>query len=869
MRKSVLALIGWIFLVIFPALASSQDLVVTKRGEIFKCTLKKETAERIHYSFLYLDRTFHASINPNEVAYAGEDFITFASERAKQSRMQDLIITKKGEVMKCHIMDYKGNIIEYAFYLGNNQLDNEIERTRIAFMKGNYLDSSYLETESETYYRTYFAGEIQAVADSLRNARELARLESDLIRRVDGRDLICAFEKADARKVSYAYHLEDVRMNGTLPREEVNYIIRNHRGEHPEKILITPVFDPDEAKLIITDRGKVMEVNILEDLPDEIEYLLEGEIESGFIKKNDLAYYGRNFINDITPTEEMVESSYRDLLYTQDGEVMQCKIGKVTDSHVEFTFKLGNRIIPNEIERDRLIYFGPNFFEDLESEELLAETPGTVREINQEQIAAEADAPEIKSEEFVETKTEKEPEETPTARKVTDTQAPVLTILEPALSDPDQFEKVPDETARITVRGRLSDESDIRDLKINSNEVSLDGNSEFQVIVELQTGNNSILFQALDSHENEMIEVYNIERCLPVVASVERAAADETPPVIRLENPAELVLSVPNTTKKMKVFGRAEDESGVFEVLINGRDAALSSTGEFSLEIPLRVGKNEIEIKAGDLSFNYATASVTISREDVEVTDRAESPEIMDAGAAYYGLLIGVSNYQDPSIPNLDNQTINDASALYNVLVNDYMFDKENVFLLLDPKRADILRTFDNLSKQITENDNLLIFFAGHGYYDEQAELGYWLPADAEAEFTPNWIFNDVLVANLKRINSKHTLLICDACFSGSIFKTRSLMSNAPTAYRKKYELCSRKAITSGVLDQVPNKSVFFQYLIDYLETNQQPLMSSSELFRNIEIPIGNNSPNSPLYGVIQNTGDEGGDFIFIRRSGQ
>jgi hypothetical protein len=27
-----------------------------------------------------------------------------------------------------------------------------------------------------------------------------------------------------------------------------------------------------------------------------------------------------------------------------------------------------------------------------------------------------------------------------------------------------------------------------------------------------------------------------------------------------------------------------------------------------------------------------------------------------------------------------------------------------------------------------------------------------------------------------------------------------------------------------------------------------------------------NNSPNVPQYGTIQNVGDEGGDYIFIRR---
>ena len=91
-------------------------------------------------------------------------------------------------------------------------------------------------------------------------------------------------------------------------------------------------------------------------------------------------------------------------------------------------------------------------------------------------------------------------------------------------------------------------------------------------------------------------------------------------------------------------------------------------------------------------------------------------------------------------------------------------------------------------------------------------------------------------------------------------------MTNAPMAYQKKYELKSRKAITSGVLQTVPNKSVFLKYISNRLENNDEVYMSASQLFQSIEIPVANNSPNTPQYGDIQNVGDEGGDFIFIRR---
>ena len=91
-------------------------------------------------------------------------------------------------------------------------------------------------------------------------------------------------------------------------------------------------------------------------------------------------------------------------------------------------------------------------------------------------------------------------------------------------------------------------------------------------------------------------------------------------------------------------------------------------------------------------------------------------------------------------------------------------------------------------------------------------------------------------------------------------------MQKAGDALKKKYELPSRKAITSGTLKTVPNISVFMKYLLDRLEHNPEAFFSASQLFQSIEIPVGNNSPTTPQYGVIQNVGDEGGDFIFIRR---
>jgi len=143
--------------------------------------------------------------------------------------------------------------------------------------------------------------------------------------------------------------------------------------------------------------------------------------------------------------------------------------------------------------------------------------------------------------------------------------------------------------------------------------------------------------------------------------------------------------------------------------------------------------------------------------------------------------------------------------------------------------------------------------------------LGYWLPRDANKGNPVNWLPNTDLTNYLGAIKTRHTLLIADACFSGGIFKTRSAFSNT-FAVEKLYQLNSRKAITSGTLTEVPDKSAFFQYFIKNLKENASEYLPAEQLFSQMRIAVINNSENVPQFGTIQNVGDEGGDFIFIKR---
>lgn len=231
----------------------------------------------------------------------------------------------------------------------------------------------------------------------------------------------------------------------------------------------------------------------------------------------------------------------------------------------------------------------------------------------------------------------------------------------------------------------------------------------------------------------------------------------------------------------------------------------------------------------------------------------------------YHALLIGVNEYQDPSITQLDGP-INDANKLKNILTRKYTFEEENITFLQNPTRTEIIETFDDLQSKIGEDDNLLIFYAGHGVWDEDLKQGFWLPSDAKRTSKAAWLSNAMIRDYIGGIHTKHTLLVADACFSGGIFKTRDVFIEN-MASLELAKLPSRKAITSGAMKTVPDKSVFIEYLTKRLEENERHLLPAEILFSSFKIAVMNNSHGQvPQFGDIKGAGDEGGDFVFLKR---
>ena len=263
------------------------------------------------------------------------------------------------------------------------------------------------------------------------------------------------------------------------------------------------------------------------------------------------------------------------------------------------------------------------------------------------------------------------------------------------------------------------------------------------------------------------------------------------------------------------------------------------------------------------------TSTRDINKKDIKpttttATTSTESKSVKPGGQ-YFALLIGVSKYNDPRL-NLEHP-VGDARKMKETLGQFYDFSPGNIVLLENPTRGEIFSALYKLRDKVTINDNLLLFYAGHGFWDEKIKQGYWWPKDATTSDPSNWLSNSDLREQLRGINSAHTLLVSDACFSGGIFRTRdaSAIKSASIDYQMLYKLPSRRAITSGTLTAVPDRSVFVEYLLKRLTQNQEKFLPSQQLFNSLRLAVINNSATVPQEGVIAETGDEGGDFIFMR----
>lgn len=238
----------------------------------------------------------------------------------------------------------------------------------------------------------------------------------------------------------------------------------------------------------------------------------------------------------------------------------------------------------------------------------------------------------------------------------------------------------------------------------------------------------------------------------------------------------------------------------------------------------------------------------------------------------YYALIIGIDKYSGSWTPL--NNAVSDAKGVESTLKSKYKFDVYKTLYNETATRGAIIKQLEWLVANVKPQDNVLIYYSGHGEYKQSLGKGYWVPVDAKTTSTSDYISNSDIQTYLAGIKSKHTLLISDACFSGDIFRGNTVsvpFEESEKYYKEVHNLDSRQAITSGGIEPVMDggkngHSVFAYYLLKVLQNNQNKYLDAGQLYTKIKIPVINNSEQTPRISPIKKTGDEGGQFIFIRK---
>ena len=230
----------------------------------------------------------------------------------------------------------------------------------------------------------------------------------------------------------------------------------------------------------------------------------------------------------------------------------------------------------------------------------------------------------------------------------------------------------------------------------------------------------------------------------------------------------------------------------------------------------------------------------------------------------YHALIIGIDKYK--YLPNLET-AVRDAKAVADVLKNEYGF---KVTLLIDPDRLAIIDALDEMRETLGGKDNLLIYYAGHGWLDEDADRGYWLPANAKSNRRARWISNATITDTLKTLQAKHVMVVADSCYSGTLTRAAKIGIRSGDYLKRMAEKWARVALVSGGLEPVADKggsghSPFAKAFLDVLRGNDS-ILDGTELFSKMRRPVMVSADQTPEYSDVRNAGHDGGDFLFVKK---
>jgi len=362
----------------------------------------------------------------------------------------------------------------------------------------------------------------------------------------------------------------------------------------------------------------------------------------------------------------------------------------------------------------------------------------------------------------------------------------------------------------------------------------------------------------------------------------------DKPSIEIIDPPFVLTRGMPTVTLRSvashrEIIGKVESSAGLLSLFINDLKRKVNEQGLFKTDVALHGNETPVQIVAIDINGKKSSLDFVLSMERAiqrstnipvgSINKQEKNWEQVNFGR-YHALIIANNDYL--KVPKLETP-VTDARAVEKILSAKYGFKTK---LLINGTRYQILSELNKLRATLTEEDNLLVYYAGHGELDKVNMRGHWLPIDADGDNTANWISTVAITDILNSMAAQHVMVVSDSCYSGAM--TRSSLARLDTGVTHKQrndwlkamlKSRSRTVLTSGGLKPVMDggggqHSVFARAFIEALGENSQ-LLEGQALYRSVSnniiaIAADYGIEQVPEYAPIRHAGHESGEFFFV-----
>lgn len=348
----------------------------------------------------------------------------------------------------------------------------------------------------------------------------------------------------------------------------------------------------------------------------------------------------------------------------------------------------------------------------------------------------------------------------------------------------------------------------------------------------------------------------------------------------RLKTTRAGVLAAPlfGNMPSYQVIGRVYPAGQITSLKVNSVDvvAKVDPDGIFTADISLPSAETAVRIEAMTDDGKAVSETFMITQPSnapalaKRVTSRIFQRRMRKDLGNYHAVVIGNNNYSNGFQPL--NTAVNDADAVGNVLRSRYGY---KVTVLKNATKLEMISQLSELSMELESDDNLLIYYAGHGQIDAR-NRGYWVPVDGREDDPSSWVSTAIINDFIGAMEAKHVLVIADSCYSGIL--SGSAIRPIPSDAAEKDLLFvsrvkARTVLTSGGLQPVLDEggdghSVFAQAFLTALNQNDS-LVEGYRLYQDVAQLVTQRSmvlglPQTPQYTALKHVGHEGSEFFFL-----